>query len=332
MTDQPNNNQVQESTKSILIERCPHDRKNPYAQITRDILQNPDLSFELRGFLSFLLSLPDNWKISAAHIQKTQKISKRRYQKLINEAVEKGYMMKVAYKDKKFKNLNRYRWHVSETPKFKKCFPADRFGTARDTNGSGVMPLLIKKEEEEVSKEEEKKNKRNARSSRSRAKPPDIIFSFEKKKFLNITNQDLKAWEKAYPNVGLSQEMEAAIQWLLANPSKQNKTLWRKFLTGWFSREQRSAKERKATGKVVEKTVVSPQEKEELERVYKKYNTWIDQLSDPMILNAGRLELLEKTIIHIPSNLHSKKTLDSFKIALKRYCKLSEDQIQRIFK
>ena len=53
-----------------------------------------------------------------------------------------------------------------------------------------------------------------------------------------ITPEDRAAWATAYPAVNLDSQLAAAEQWLRANPSKAKKRLWRKFITGWFSRTQ----------------------------------------------------------------------------------------------
>ncbi len=105
-----------------LIERCPHDRVNPYSMINRGVLQNKNLSFEERGFLAFLLSLPDKWIISRTHICKTQGLGKNKFYKLMNRLKEVGHADLQVIKDDTHKNLRRTRWFISEEAKFKKCF------------------------------------------------------------------------------------------------------------------------------------------------------------------------------------------------------------------
>ena len=71
--------------------------------------------------------------------------------------------------------------------------------------------------------------------SASRFPKDALIFSFDEKKFLGISEQDLSSWSIAYPGINLMQEIVQCEQWILANESKtKNRKLWRKTLTHWF--------------------------------------------------------------------------------------------------
>lgn len=71
------------------------------------------------------------------------------------------------------------------------------------------------------------------------SKPKDALtFSFEKFKFEGITLDDRANWKLAYPSINLDQEIAKAEIWLKSNPSRNAKKLWRKYLTGWFSRAE----------------------------------------------------------------------------------------------
>lgn len=69
------------------------------------------------------------------------------------------------------------------------------------------------------------------------SKIKQIDFSFEKRKFLNITIEDKAGWKDAYPIVDIDQELRIAREWLLANPTRA-KSNYRQFLNNWFRREQ----------------------------------------------------------------------------------------------
>lgn len=87
---------------------------------------------------------------------------------------------------------------------------------------------------------------RSAKTRSSHSAKNDFYFSHESKKFENISESDLDSFKQAYPEVNVAQEVSRAEQWLLSNPSKSNKKLWRKFLTGWLSRANDKAENRKA--------------------------------------------------------------------------------------
>ena len=57
----------------------------------------------------------------------------------------------------------------------------------------------------------------------------------------NISADDLEQWKTAYPNADVNQQIEAMNQWLISNPSKAKKKLWRKFVTNWLARQQTTA-------------------------------------------------------------------------------------------
>jgi len=57
----------------------------------------------------------------------------------------------------------------------------------------------------------------------------------------NISADDIKQWDAAYPNAHVTQQIEAMNQWLISNPSKAKKKLWRKFVTNWLARQQTTA-------------------------------------------------------------------------------------------
>ncbi|MFQ5685066.1 MAG: replication protein [Candidatus Scalindua sp.] len=272
--------------------------------------------------------------ISLSQISSLTGLSKEGIRKILKELIKLNLINKYEVKSKLGDNEpNIYEINVldpvehknNSKPKEIPKIPKNQ-GYPTELGGGTQLSCPTK---ETITKE--KKNKRSAESSRSSAAGNKINFSFEKWEFTNISQKDWDAWKKAYSHVDLEFEMAQAIEWLKSNPTKKNKKLWRKFLTSWFAREERKLKENKETKPVREKTVVSDDEKKELTRLFKSYNSWMDQISDPIILNSGRLELAEKTIIHNPSGMHSKKTLSGFKNALKQYCKLTDEQIERIF-
>ena len=54
---------------------------------------------------------------------------------------------------------------------------------------------------------------------------------------INITDEQIEQWSKAYPDVDIQQELLAAAQWLDTNPKKRKKN-YARFLTNWFKRAQ----------------------------------------------------------------------------------------------
>ena len=56
--------------------------------------------------------------------------------------------------------------------------------------------------------------------------------------FTGITDEERKGWEDAYPDLDVPQKLKEMNQWLIANPSKSNKSNWAGFIVDWLSRNQ----------------------------------------------------------------------------------------------
>jgi len=107
------------SSNDSFIQRCPHDAENPYAQISRDLLRDKNISFKARGFLAYCLSFDKTWKFHFPQIAKEHGIGRDQIYTIIEELIEVGYAKKEVYLQN---NLKRVKFVFSESPKFKKCF------------------------------------------------------------------------------------------------------------------------------------------------------------------------------------------------------------------
>lgn len=72
-----------------------------YTVIPNSTAQDKNLSFEARGMLALLLSLPDDWSINKEWLIKQSKAGRDKVQNTINELVEFGYMSKTQPKNQK---------------------------------------------------------------------------------------------------------------------------------------------------------------------------------------------------------------------------------------
>ena len=90
-----------------------------------------------------------------------------------------------------------------------------------------------------IENKEENKDKNIAQTAAPlRKKTSEISLSLNERKFTNITDQDLKDWKEIYPLVDIKAQLTEMIQWLLSNPTRSSRTLWRKFITNWLKKEQ----------------------------------------------------------------------------------------------
>lgn len=131
------------SDTGSTIQRCPHDSENPYTMILNALIRDASISPNCRWLIIYLLSNKEGWVINVKQIAQHVKghIGRECVYKLINEAIEAGYMKREIIK---VGNLNQtIKYFVSEIPKFKKSFRHPDF---QDAEAQGPENTHIKKE------------------------------------------------------------------------------------------------------------------------------------------------------------------------------------------
>lgn len=97
------------------IQRCSHDKENPYVMISRELIKNKNISLQCRMFIIYLLSFDKSWIFSIPFIMKEQDLTRYAIDQLIHEARTAGYLKRIDFTKN---NLKCYRYLISETPKF----------------------------------------------------------------------------------------------------------------------------------------------------------------------------------------------------------------------
>lgn len=84
-----------------------------YQKIDNRPLNDPNLSFEARGVLGYLLTKPDHWKINRLDLQREGGIGKRKAVKLLKELEDAGYLYRERYM-----SINKFSWqhNLYESP------------------------------------------------------------------------------------------------------------------------------------------------------------------------------------------------------------------------
>ncbi len=73
---------------------------NQFTQIPNETLQDPSLSFEAKGLLALILSLPSDWEIHKTWLQEqAANCGRDKLKRLIKELTDAGYMVKKAKQD-----------------------------------------------------------------------------------------------------------------------------------------------------------------------------------------------------------------------------------------
>lgn len=87
-------------------------RRNDFEQIQRSTLQDTSLTFEARGLLCFMLSLPEDWIFHKSWLQKqAPNCGRDKLIRLLKELEEQGYMTKERRKDEQGK-FEGWTWEI----------------------------------------------------------------------------------------------------------------------------------------------------------------------------------------------------------------------------
>lgn len=91
-------------------------KKDNYVVIDKTLLNNRELSWKAKGLHSYLMSLPDDWRVQETDLVKRSKDGKESTRSAIKELTEAGYIKRVAVREKgKFKS---WEFVVYELPTF----------------------------------------------------------------------------------------------------------------------------------------------------------------------------------------------------------------------
>lgn len=86
--------------KMSIIRR--ESRKNsPYVVLSKEILEIETLSWKSKGVWAYLMSRPDNWEVSVAHLSKHFNTGKDLVRSMINELEDHGLCTKTQFRDEK---------------------------------------------------------------------------------------------------------------------------------------------------------------------------------------------------------------------------------------
>lgn len=215
--------------------------------IPKEIWLNQDVSMQAKCLWAELHSLysPEHKGCYASndYLAEFMGLKVRRIQELLKELKEADLLEQSSF-DGRCRVL---RALVPEHSYEQEC-TADMQNNApqgcRKVHVSGAescAPSYIENKEEIIDK-----NIAQSRTSCGHEQRSDMQFSSSSGKFEGITQSDLDEWKASYPEIDIPREISKAQQWLLSNPSKARKKLWRKFLTGWFTRANDKAENQKA--------------------------------------------------------------------------------------
>jgi hypothetical protein len=81
----------------MSIVRIDHNKQNPFVMINKKGLEDEEISWAAKGLWAYLLSKPNDWKVSVAHLSKIYKDKgggEKAIYTLLNELIKHGYCIR----------------------------------------------------------------------------------------------------------------------------------------------------------------------------------------------------------------------------------------------
>ena len=91
------------------------DHNDSFTIIRNDVLNDKNLSFEAKGFLVYLFSLPDDWEFSINGLSFNTGLGRTTIMRLVKELKTAGYLVQKRRQDKLGK-ITSCAWDLYETP------------------------------------------------------------------------------------------------------------------------------------------------------------------------------------------------------------------------
>lgn len=117
---------------SMSIYRINKDKDNPYVIVNKAFLSDINLSWQAKGILAYLLSLPDDWKIYEAELTTHSKDGLKRTRTCIKELIDKGYIKRQISKDEK----GRFKGYEYSVYEVSSIMPKTENGKGHTTNNN----------------------------------------------------------------------------------------------------------------------------------------------------------------------------------------------------
>jgi hypothetical protein len=96
-----------------MIRRAPRPETN-WTVIRNEVIADPELSFKATGVLIFILSKPDHWRTSTAHLANVKKEGLDAIRTALNELRARGYVRTRRFQDER--GRWQYETDVFDTP------------------------------------------------------------------------------------------------------------------------------------------------------------------------------------------------------------------------
>ncbi len=93
-----------------ILKRADRITIDPWKRVLNKFSQDASISLELRGFILYCISLPENWEFHASHLAKVNNLNIKKCYALIQEGIEAGYIARETIKIGNLNNGISYRF------------------------------------------------------------------------------------------------------------------------------------------------------------------------------------------------------------------------------
>ena len=93
------NDKISGKQETTTFQRSKHNRENPYAQISKKMLEDKQLSIKSKGFMCYILGKPDNWISYPRQLAQSLGIGKTQMYSILDELLKLGYATRIQKKN-----------------------------------------------------------------------------------------------------------------------------------------------------------------------------------------------------------------------------------------
>ncbi len=225
----------EKSHQESTFESCPNEPEIAYFMVPRSFIRNNKISPDCRWFITYLMSHSQNFKLSMPWVMKTQKIKKHTMYRMIDEAIEHGYLKREIYAEKGWK---RYKYLLSISGKFKESLRCPDF---QDTDFQDTEKQHSSEESQSPSENKGKQSTKVDREKKEAAPSPSALSHFHTYNNLKLEKELLKRLVNLYGEQIVDEKIEALDIYSRTNPSKfENYGCHASVVESWILKDQKT--------------------------------------------------------------------------------------------
>lgn len=98
----------------MSVIRTVHNKENPYAQLSKKVINDTNLSLEALGLWTWCMSKPNDWTFHVDHIAKERNVSKKVIYRIIKELISNSYCIRFQQRTQSHGKFGEYEYFFFE--------------------------------------------------------------------------------------------------------------------------------------------------------------------------------------------------------------------------